>query len=51
MHQSIPNARIEIFEGIGHMPNLEATDRFNAILHDYLAGVSPQHVTQDLNNL
>jgi len=51
MHQSIPDARIEIFEGIGHMPNLEATDRFNAILHDYLAGVSPQHVAQDLNNL
>jgi 3-oxoadipate enol-lactonase len=39
MHHSIPGSRIEIFEGIGHMPNLEATDRFNAALHDFLKGI------------
>ena len=41
MHQSIPNSRLEIFEGIGHLPNFEATDRFNAVLHSYLANLSP----------
>ena len=42
MQQSIPNARLEVFDGIGHMPNLEATDHFNAILHDYLAAIPSQ---------
>jgi 3-oxoadipate enol-lactonase len=41
MHQSIPNSHLEIFEGIGHLPNLEATDRFNAVLHSYLANLNP----------
>jgi 3-oxoadipate enol-lactonase len=41
MHQSIPNSRLEIFEDIGHLPNFEATDRFNAVLHSYLANLSP----------
>jgi 3-oxoadipate enol-lactonase len=36
MQQSIPNARLEVFEGIGHLPNLEATDHFNAVLHRFL---------------
>lgn len=40
MQQSIPNSRLEIFEGIGHLPNLEATDRFNALLHDFLKEIS-----------
>ena len=41
MHQSIPNSHLEIVEGIGHLPNLEATDRFNAVLHSYLANLNP----------
>ena len=36
MHAAIPNARLEIFEGIGHMPNLEDEDRFNRLLHEFL---------------
>ena len=39
MHHSIPNSRLEVFEGIGHLPNLEAADRFNAVLHDFLASI------------
>ena len=39
MHQSIPHSRLEVFQGIGHMPNLEDTDRFNAVLHDFLANI------------
>ena len=36
LHQSIPDSHLEIFEGIGHMPNLEAPDRFNAIVHSFM---------------
>jgi 3-oxoadipate enol-lactonase len=42
IHQSIPNSHLEIFDGIGHLPNLEAPDHFNAILHDYLANIPSQ---------
>ena len=42
MQQSIPNARLEIFPGIGHLPNLEAPDRFNAVLHDFLDAIRTQ---------
>ena len=30
------DCRMEIFEGIGHMPNLEDEDRFNRCLHSFL---------------
>ena len=36
MHASIPDSRLEIFDGIGHMPNLEDEDRFNRHLHEFL---------------
>lgn len=39
MQAAIPAARLEVFEGVGHMPNLESADRFNAVLHQYLAGI------------
>lgn len=41
MHQSIPHSHLEIFEGIGHLPNLEAPDKFNELLHSYLANLNP----------
>ncbi len=39
MQQAIPNSRLEVFEGIGHLPNLEATERFNGVLHRFLEAV------------
>jgi len=39
MQEAIPGARLEVFEGVGHLPNLEDADRFNAVLHGFLAGV------------
>lgn len=39
MHEAIPGAQLEIFEGVGHLPNLEDADRFNAVLHEFLAGL------------
>jgi pimeloyl-ACP methyl ester carboxylesterase len=32
----MPDCRLEIFEDIGHMPNLEDEDRFNRCLHSFL---------------
>jgi pimeloyl-ACP methyl ester carboxylesterase len=36
MQQAIPNSQLRIFDGIGHMPNLEAPSLFNAALDDFL---------------
>jgi len=37
MQAAIPSAQLEVFDGIGHLPNLEAPEHFNAVLHQYLA--------------
>jgi 3-oxoadipate enol-lactonase len=34
---TVPNARLEVFEGSAHMMNLEQPERFNAILREFLA--------------
>lgn len=39
MHIALRGSRLEVFEGVGHMPNLEAADRFNALLDEFLAGI------------
>jgi 3-oxoadipate enol-lactonase len=39
MSEAIPNSRLEIFPETGHLPNLENEDRFNQVLHEFLAGV------------
>lgn len=39
MRAAIRGSRLEVFEGAGHMPNLEAADQFNALLHEFLAGI------------
>jgi pimeloyl-ACP methyl ester carboxylesterase len=31
------NARVEIFDGVGHLIHLEATERFNQVLLGFLA--------------
>jgi len=36
LHAVMKDCRLEIFEGIGHMPNLEDEDRFNRCLHSFL---------------
>lgn len=40
MHQlaaRVPGARLEVFEGVAHMINLEEPERFNALLREHLA--------------
>jgi 3-oxoadipate enol-lactonase len=36
MQKAMPSARAEILQAVGHLPNLEAPDRFNDLLAQYL---------------
>jgi pimeloyl-ACP methyl ester carboxylesterase len=36
MQKSIPNARLEIFEGDGHALFVDDPDRFNGLLEDFI---------------
>jgi pimeloyl-ACP methyl ester carboxylesterase len=36
-HEAIPNSRLEILEGIGHFPQVEAPERFIQILSEFMA--------------
>jgi 3-oxoadipate enol-lactonase len=36
MHRRMLHSTLEIFEGIGHMPNLEDPERFNSVLRELL---------------
>jgi len=35
--KAMPKARLEILEGIGHLPEVEAPDTVNALLRDFFA--------------
>jgi 3-oxoadipate enol-lactonase len=37
--EAVPGARLEVFEGVAHMLNLEQPDRFNRLLRDFLESV------------
>lgn len=39
MAEQIPGARLEVIDGVGHLSNLEAPDRFNRLLGEHLAAV------------
>ena len=40
-HEAIPGSRLEIIEGSGHFPHVEAPDRFLDVLVDFLATTEP----------
>ena len=40
-HAAIPGSRLEVFEGVGHLPQLEAPGRFTAALERFIAGTEP----------
>jgi len=40
-HEAIPGSRLEIFEGVGHLPQLEAPGRFIAVLERFMAENEP----------
>jgi pimeloyl-ACP methyl ester carboxylesterase len=40
-HEAIPGSRLEIFDGVGHLPQLEAPERFVAVLERFIAENEP----------
>jgi pimeloyl-ACP methyl ester carboxylesterase len=42
-HRAIPASRLEIIEGVGHFPHVEAPDRFAEILSDFVSTTRPAH--------
>jgi pimeloyl-ACP methyl ester carboxylesterase len=40
-HEAIPGSRLEIFDGVGHLPQLEAPGRFIAVLERFLEETEP----------
>ena len=40
-HKAIPGSRLEVFEGVGHLPQLEAPVRFVAVVERFLAETEP----------
>ncbi|HKI66950.1 MAG TPA: alpha/beta fold hydrolase [Solirubrobacterales bacterium] len=40
-HQAIPGSRLEVFDDIGHLPQLEAPGRFIAVLERFLRETEP----------
>lgn len=40
-HEVIPGSRLEIFDGVGHLPQLEAPGRFIAVLERFLEETEP----------
>lgn len=37
LHSQLPGSRLEVLQGVGHVPHWEDPDRFNLILRDFLA--------------
>ncbi len=40
-HEAMPGSRLEIFEGVGHLPPVEAPERFVVVLDRFLAETAP----------
>ncbi len=40
-HEAIPGSQLEIFDGVGHLPQLEAPGRFVAVLERFLEQTEP----------
>jgi pimeloyl-ACP methyl ester carboxylesterase len=46
-HRAIPGSRLEVFEDVGHMPQLEAPGRFIAVLERFLRETEPAEFDRD----
>jgi fermentation-respiration switch protein FrsA (DUF1100 family) len=40
-HEAIPGSRLKIFDGVGHLPQLEAPGRFVAVLEQFIDETEP----------
>jgi pimeloyl-ACP methyl ester carboxylesterase len=39
--ESVPNCRVQLFDGAGHFPHLDDPDRFADLLADFIATTAP----------
>jgi pimeloyl-ACP methyl ester carboxylesterase len=46
-HRQLPNSHLEIFEGVGHVPQLESPGSFIAALERFLAATEPAKFDRD----
>jgi pimeloyl-ACP methyl ester carboxylesterase len=46
-HRALPGSKLEIFEGAGHMPQLEQPGRFIAVLESFLEETEPARFDRD----
>jgi pimeloyl-ACP methyl ester carboxylesterase len=46
-HEAIPGSRLEIFDGVGHVPHLEAPARFVAALEEFMEETEPAEFDAD----
>ena len=47
-HAAIPGSRLEVFEGVGHLPQLEAPGHFIAVLEKFVAETEPSQFDSEL---
>jgi pimeloyl-ACP methyl ester carboxylesterase len=46
-HEALPGSRLEVFDGVGHLPQLEAPGRFIAVLERFLEETEPAQFDRD----
>ncbi|HEX7058305.1 MAG TPA: alpha/beta fold hydrolase [Solirubrobacterales bacterium] len=46
-HRRIPGSRLEVFEDVGHLPQLEAPLRFVVALEEFLAATEPARIDRE----
>jgi pimeloyl-ACP methyl ester carboxylesterase len=50
-HEAMPGSRLEIFEGVGHFPQVEAAERLTEVLADFVASTAAADVDADARRL
>jgi pimeloyl-ACP methyl ester carboxylesterase len=46
-HRALPGSRLEIFDGVGHLPQIEQPSRFVTVLEDFLGETEPAQFDRD----
>jgi pimeloyl-ACP methyl ester carboxylesterase len=46
-HRVLPGSRLEVFDGVGHLPQVEQPSRFITVLEDFIAETEPARFDRD----
>jgi pimeloyl-ACP methyl ester carboxylesterase len=46
-HRALPGSKLEIFDGVGHLPQIEQPSRFITVLEDFLGETEPARFDRD----